>query len=249
MVLAIDVGNSDTKLGLWEGSRWREVWRGATNRLDSLESTRAWLSELAIPHDLETVCASSVVPDADAALLRACIAVFGQPPRFLTAESQTSMAIRYETPESLGSDRIANALGARGLLGPPAIAVSFGTATTIDVVDPAGAYLGGAILPGPSLAAEALAGRSSKLPLVAAHPPERAIGRSTEECLLVGTVVGLADSVDGLVQRMRAELGFDAPCVATGGNGETLARFCRAAARYEANLTLLGIILGLTGAP
>lgn len=249
MILAVDVGNTQTVLGLFEGEELRSHWRVSTEAsltadevgvrvggLLGLESL-SWT-------DVAGVIVSSVVPaltDAYESLARQRI---GVQPLVVGPGLKTGMPIRYENPHEVGADRIVNAVAAREEYGSPVIVVDFGTATTIDVVDEDGAYRGGAIAPGVETSAEALFSRAARLSKVDLDPPDRAIGRNTREALQAGVLLGEAAMVDGLVRRVRAEIEApEAPVVSTGGLAERMSPLCDTVDHVEPDLTLHGLML------
>lgn len=235
MFFAVDVGNSHTKFGRWNGSEWAVV-RVPTERTDDFPSAVVALGvaeKLAAP-----VWGCSVVPAACGPAERA----LGGVVRWLKTGSQVGLDVRYEPPDVVGADRLANALGAIALAGSPVIVVDIGTAATFDVVDADGRFVGGAILPGPETSARSLAVGTALLPVATLEPPARAIGRSTLDSLRSGLVLAYADGLDGLVRRMRKELGdAEAPVIATGGWGGLFASVCSSLGRFEAHLTLEGL--------
>lgn len=235
MFFAVDVGNSHTKFGRWNGSEWTVV-RVPTDRTDDFPSAVAALRTEGSNEAPPWGC--SVVPVVCPIIERA----LGGAVRWLETGDQVGLRVRYEPPAAVGADRLANALGAIALVGAPVIVVDLGTATTFDVVDRDGAFVGGAILPGPETSARSLARGTALLPDATLELPSRAIGRSTLEALRSGLVLAYADGLDGLVARMRAELETpNAPVVATGGWGLLFTTVCATLDRYEPFLTLEGL--------
>lgn len=247
MLLAIDVGNTNTVLGVWSGDCWRAVWRRETDTEDTEDQLAVWLKGLfdlsGLPFHVEGAVVASVVPALNDAIARMGTKWLGVKPLFLTRGSQVGLDVRYDPPHAVGADRIANALAAVPRYGAPVIVVDFGTATTFDAVDSEGAYLGGAILPGPNVAASALHGRTSKLPMFELAAPERAIGRNTVEALQSGLILGYAGAIDALAGRIAAELGHDPAVVATGGLGALFADLCPTIGTYDPTLTLDGLVI------
>lgn len=245
MLLAIDVGNTNTVFGFHNGDEWNPVWR-VTTRADA--TTHDWLATLRALssarsglHPSASICAS-VVPTVDAALGAAIYDLYQMPLQFLTPHSVAGLRIEYEPPSAVGADRIANAIAVRALFGTPAVVVDFGTATTFDAVTE-DAYVGGAILPGPVLSMEALFHRTAKLPRVAMEPPAHAIGRTTTDSIRSGLVLGYAGAIDELARRIVAELGGSARVVATGGLAPMFAPLCKSIETVSPNLTLEGLRL------
>jgi len=221
MLLAIDAGNSHTVFGLFDGERLLADWRVATRKEITADELGVLLLALFARDDIDPgrvdgIIAASVVPDLNEVLMRTGRR-FGCEPLLVGPGLKTGMAILYENPHEVGADRIVNAVAAQARYGAPVIVLDFGTATTFDVVGPGGEYLGGVIAPGLGISAEALFEKAARLHRVSVERPERVIGRHTEQSLQSGLFHGYACLVRGLVQRIRAELGHDAPVVATGG--------------------------------
>ncbi|MBI5705786.1 MAG: type III pantothenate kinase [Armatimonadetes bacterium] len=241
MRLAINVGNTNTAFGLWQKGLWLGTGSVATHPLTTLSGRLLAILDLALEgRQVEAVGLASVVPDADLALPEGLSSITNGPFRQLSGTAPCGIQIRYKTPETLGADRIAGVLGALELGPGPWIVVDFGTATTINVFD--GAFLGGAILPGARTAAEALLRDTAMLPDFDLELPPGAIGRSTAECLQVGTVLGHAHAVDGLVIAMSGELSAAPRVLATGGLAATFAPHCRTVEKVEPNLVPMGIL-------
>ena len=222
MLLAIDAGNTDTVLGLFQGERLRADWRIATRTEITADELgvllHALLTRAAIdPAAVDGMIVASVVPDLNDVLATTGQRYFDCTPLFVGSGLKTGMPILYENPHEVGADRIVNAIAAQARYGCPVIVLDFGTATTFDVVGPEGEYMGGVIAPGLGASAEALFRKAARLHRVSIRRPSRVIGRHTEQSLQSGLFHGYAALVAGLVQRIRAELGSDAPVVATGG--------------------------------
>ncbi|MCB8933107.1 MAG: type III pantothenate kinase [Fimbriimonadaceae bacterium] len=244
MLWAIDVGNTHTVVGLWDGDAWRSVWRRSTDAEATEDELAAWIKAMCELDGVEmaasgVVCAS-VVPAMHSAIARLGGKWLGSEPRFLDRGDQVGLVVTYDPPHAVGADRLANALGALDRFEPPIVVVDFGTATTFDAIDRQGAYVGGAILTGIEVSSQALFGRTAKLPQVELVAPERAIGRTTVESLQSGLVLGYAGAIDTLAARMSDELG-GARVLATGGLGSQFAALCAQIASYEPHLTLDGL--------
>jgi type III pantothenate kinase len=250
MLLAIDVGNTNTVFGFHNGTEWNPVWRLTTRAEATAHDWLAPLVALSSTAQLQppsmAICAS-VVPTVDAALAEAIYDLYRISLQFLGAERVPTLRIEYDAPSAVGADRLANAVAVRQLYGAPAIVVDFGTATTFDAVRE-DAYVGGAILPGPVLSMEALFHRTAKLPRVAIKPPPNAIGRTTTESIQSGVVLGYAGAIESLTQRFIAELGGSARVVATGGLASMFAPLCQSIEVVNPNLTLEGLRLVAEGA-
>lgn len=244
MLWAIDVGNTHTVVGLYDGA-WQHVWRLDTHHYATEDELAVSLKGLCAlvgaNFEAEGVVVASVVPRIDHALAAFCAKWMGCEAVFLRTGSQVGLNVDYSPSGAVGADRLANALGALERLSPPLIVVDFGTATTFDTVDGSGTYVGGAIMPGPEVAAASLASRTAKLPSISLSVPPSAIGKTVVESLQSGLVLGYADAVDGLVRRIRNELGGSASVVATGGLGAMYAELCGEIESYDANLTLEGL--------
>lgn len=248
MLLAVDVGNTHIVVGVYEGSELRAHWRVATvahaTEDEMWVTMRALLQEDGVkPSDLSSVIIASVVPDLTDALKKACVRYLGTAPLLVGAELDLGMEIRVEPPSSLGADRLANALAARAHHGQPAVVVDLGTATTFDVIGPDGAYLGGIIAPGVYTAAEDLFHRAAKLAEIDIVPPRQVIGRSTGESLRSGLFLGNLALVDGLLERIREELGQDPVVVFTGGLSSPFQEAFEERGRVDPFLTLDGLQL------
>jgi type III pantothenate kinase len=229
MLLTIDVGNTNITLGLYEGHDLGPRWRLATNH-DRMpdEYGLQFVNMLSYagssPKDLSGICMASVVPPLTGKIIEACRQYLNLDPLVVDAGVKTGVRIRYEDPRAVGADRIVDAAAVQRLYGTPACVVDFGTATTFDAISTEGDYLGGAIAPGVSIAAEALFRRTAKLPRVDLQRPPTAIGRNTVHAMQSGMLFGYVGLVEGMVARFRAELGPDMRVIATGGLAELIAQ-------------------------
>ncbi|QOY60755.1 type III pantothenate kinase [Thermophilibacter immobilis] len=248
MFLAIDVGNTQTTLGLFgPDGALVHGWRMATNASDTTDTlhanTYAYFAKDGL--DLAGVTdagVASVVPALERGWRQCLGDHLGHTPLVVSAAHGYGMSIAMPDPLQVGADRIANAIAARATYGVPVIVVDFGTATNIDVVDQAGAYRGGAISPGLMLSAEALFSKAAKLASVSVEAPAHALGDSTETALQSGLVVGAAAQAEGLVRRIRSELGApEATVVGTGGLARTVAQATDLFDAIDPDLTLRGI--------
>lgn len=248
MLLAVNVGNTTTALGLFDGERRVAAWRLATERTRTVAEYEVFVASLfeqieASPSALAGVAVASVVPPLVPVWRALARELCGREAYVYGQDGPLGIEVRVGMPRSqVGADRLCNAIGARALYGAPVIVVDIGTATTLDVVAQDGAFVGGAIAPGPATAAEGLYARAAKLPRVELRAPGQAIGRHTVEAMQSGMVLGLAGQVDGLVARTRAELGAPgAPVVATGGLAPLVAGESRTVDRIEPWLTFVGL--------
>lgn len=241
MRLAINIGNTNTAYGLWHEGLWFGTGSVLTHPVSDLASRFSEEVEKELgERQVEATGLASVVPIADSSLVSSlqnlCRGTLCQ----LFGAKPCGIEIRYKTPETLGPDRIAGVLGALDDGGGPLIVVDFGTATTINAFD--GAFLGGAILPGGRTAADALTRDAAMLPDFSLQLSSSAIGTSTAECLQVGTILGHAMAVDGLVRAMSKELSVLPRVLATGGLATTFAPHCQTLEAVESDLVLTGII-------
>ena len=246
-LLTVDIGNSETVVGLVEDREVSSFWR-----LTSIRATRdeigLQLESLMRAADVTReavtgVVACSVAPSLTIAWIDALTRWSGRTPIEVSAQTARSLPIRYLDRTAVGADRIANAVAARGLYGTPAIVVDLGTATTFDCVSQQGAYLGGIIAPGVSTSAEELFRRAARIPRVELRRPARALGRTTEESLQAGIVWGAAGQVDALVRRLALEMKGTPHVVATGGLAKFIAPECETINRVDETLTLKGMAL------
>ena len=244
-LLAVDVGNSDTVVGMFAGRElagfWRFTSRAATAdeialRLESLGRVHRWPRERAPGAVLCSVVPALTLPWAEALAKLA-----GRPPVEVSAATAKNLPVRYRDRSAVGADRIANAVAARVLYGVPAIVVDLGTATTFDCISRQGAYLGGAIAPGVATSAEELFRRAARLPRVELRRPARALGRTTEESLQAGVLWGAAGQVDALVRRLALEMKGTPAVIATGGLAAIVAPECETINRVDEALTLKGM--------
>jgi type III pantothenate kinase len=243
LLLAVDVGNTQTVFGLFEGAELREHWRIATERNRSGDELGALFGNFLDFSKLDGISLSSTVPQlhrsygefarnyAQAALLE------------LGPGVRTGVPIRYEDPREVGPDRIANAVAAVDRYGAPCIVVDFGTSTNFDVVSSEGEYVGGVLAPGIEVSMDALFARAARLFKVDFAAPQTVIGKNTGASLQSGLVFGFAGQVDGIVERIREELGVDAQTVATGGLADLIAPHARTLQRVDPFLTLEGLRL------
>jgi type III pantothenate kinase len=246
MLLAVDVGNTQTVLGLFADDRLAGHWRISSNTSFTADELRVKVAGLLSLDglswdDVDHVILASVVPRLTAAWEDLVGVACHCDVMVVGPGLKTGMTIRYDNPHEVGADRIVNGVAAFARLGGPVIVVDFGTATTIDVIDASGAYLGGAIAPGVETSAEALFSKAARLSKVDLEPPSAVIGTNTRMSLQAGLLFGEAAMVDGLVRRTWAELGAEAPVVATGGLAETMAALCETVSDVDVDLTLDGL--------
>jgi type III pantothenate kinase len=248
MLLAVDTGNTHTVLGLFDGETLVADWRIATRKDVTADELGALCRALfsgdgLLPKDVSGVIVSSVVPDWNGVLAATARKTFAQEALFIAPGVKTGLPILYENPHEVGADRIVNAVAAVHGFGAPVIVLDFGTATTFDVVGPKGEYLGGVIAPGLGISAEALFTRAARLMRVDVIKPARIIGKNTEESVQAGLFHGYVSLVEGVVRRLRAELGVDAPVVATGGLAGSFKDELTFLTAVDPHLTLSGLRL------
>jgi len=246
MLLCMDIGNTNIKLGLFEDGRPRAHWRIATDRAKLAdEYAMLLLSLFEAGHlssgDVTGCVISSVVPTLTPAFAELCTRYLRQEPVVVGPGVKTGMSIRTDNPTEVGADLIVNAVAARQLYGAPVIVIGFGTATTFSAISAQGDFVGVAIAPGVYTGAEALFRFAAKLPQVELARPPRAIGKNTIHSMQSGMIFGFAGLVEGLVERMRGELGGQARVVATGGLAELIAAETDVIEIVEPDLTLIGL--------
>jgi len=252
MLLALDVGNTDTKLGFFErrGGTLKLVkdWRIGTARARTsdeygvLFSTMFRFANIATSA-VQAIAISSVVPQTDVALARAGLEYFACEPSFFAAATQTIIEVTTERPKELGADLLAAAVAAKAAYGTPLIVLGFGTATTFGAISREGEYVGNAIAPGIRISIDALVERTAKLPQVALEAPNGPIGRDTVSSMQAGIVYGFVGQTEALVSRMRRAIGEDARVVATGGLADVVAKHTSAIDAVEPHLVLAGLAI------
>ncbi|HEX7168859.1 MAG TPA: type III pantothenate kinase [Acidimicrobiales bacterium] len=240
MLLAIDVGNTQILLALYDGTEFIEHWRLATNSERTSDEYAVLVRQFIGDASVDGVAISSVVPRATGALRSMSTRYFKIEPVVVEPGTKTGMPILIDNPREVGADRIVNAIGAFDLYGGPTVVVDFGTATTLDAVSANGEYLGGAILPGIEISMDALFQRADRLARVELVEPRNVIGKSTAEALQSGAIYGFAGQVDAIVRRMEEELG-ECTVLATGGLSNLIARFSETIEHLDPWLTLHGL--------
>ncbi len=241
MLLAADVGNTQTALGLFDGDTLSDHWRLATERSTTADELGVVLAGLLDLDAISGICLASTVP----VLVREWELLAS---KWAEAEIlvvgpgvKTGIPIHYDDPREVGPDRIVNAVAAKRRYGAPVIVVDFGTSTNFDVVSPDGEYVGGVLAPGIEVSMDALFARAARLVKVDFAAPSAVIGKTTVGGLQSGLVYGFAGQVDGIVGRIRGELGVDAPAIATGGLADLVAPHTRVIERVDPFLTLDGL--------
>ncbi len=249
MILTMDVGNTNIKVALFDGTEMKKYWRVSTSKTYSSDEYGILLSNL-FAHEgvplsaVEGIIMSSVVPTINFTLEHMCKNYFHLQPMQVVPGIKTGINIKYENPRELGSDRIANAVAAYEQYGGPCVFIDFGTATTFGALDAGGNFLGGCICPGLKLASEALVSGAAKLPRFELVKPDSVIGRTTVANLQAGLIYGYIGQVDYLVKRIRRELGApNAFVVATGGMARLVAQDDHVINKIDGLLTLKGLRL------
>ena len=245
-ILVIDVGNTNTVLGFFEGVTLRAQWRLTTNREQTadeygiaIRSLFAW--EKLAPTETRGVMIASVVPPMNHVLAEMSRKYLQREAVFLEPGTRTGMAILVDNPQEVGADRIADGVAAFEKYGGPCIVMDFGTAITFDCISAKGEYLGGVIMPGIGIAAEALFARTAKLPRVEFREPERVIGTNTVSHIQSGLFYGAVDAVDGMLGRLCAVLGQQTKIIATGGQAPLVTGASRYKPILDPSLTLDGL--------
>jgi type III pantothenate kinase len=248
MLLVLEVGNTNTSIGVFEGPRLLASWRLTSRREQTADEYGVFIQTLLgtrglEPASIRAVAISNVVPPVQRTLEWMCEGYFGVEPFTVQPGVNVALPLAVDNPREVGSDRVANAVAAVARYAPPLVVVDFGTATNFDCVNARGEFVGGAIAPGMVTAAEALVSRAARLFRVELVRPETAIGRNTATNIQSGVVFGYAGLVDGLVARIRAELAADATVIATGGIAPQMAQVAESIQVVEPNLRLEGVRL------
>lgn len=246
MLLAVDVGNTQSVIGLFSGDDLACHWRISSNSSWTPDEMGLLVGGLLRDagfgwDDIAEVILGSVVPRLTSSWEELVAAACGRPPMVVGPGLKTGLPIRYDNPHEVGADRIVNGVAAIEVLGAPVLVVDFGTATTIDVISEDGAYLGGVIAPGLETSAEALFQKAARLSKVDLEAPPKAIGTNTRASVQSGLMLGQAATVDGLVRRIWLELGRETPVVATGGLAPRMAPLCETVEHVDVDLTLRGL--------
>jgi type III pantothenate kinase len=249
VLLAVNVGNTNTVLGVFRGAELKWQWRMSTDPERTADELAVVFGgfleqqELSFTRQITGVVISSVVPTSTRALREMTERYFGFPPVVVEPGTRTGISILTDNPREVGADRIVNAVAAHHRYGGPCIVVDFGTATTFDVVSAKGEFLGGAIAPGVQVSNVALSTATARLPQVELLSPKSVVGRNTVDAIQSGLLYGTAAEVDGMIERFRAELGVRAKVVATGGLAPVIVPHCRSIDEHDEWLTLEGLRL------
>jgi type III pantothenate kinase len=250
MLLVVDVGNTQTHLGVYRGEELAQEWRASTIQTRTADELALMFGQflehakLSFSREITGVAICSVVPRATQELRDMALRYFGFPPVVVEPGTKTGIAVVTENPREVGADRVTNAVAAHAMFpDEPVVVVDFGTGTKVDAVSARGEFLGGAIAPGIGISANALFQLTAQIRRVELVAPSAAIGRSTGTSVQSGVVFGTAGLVDGLVERVFGELGTEAQVIATGGLAPTVVEHCRLVDRVEPFLTLVGLRL------
>ncbi len=252
MLLALDIGNTNIVVGVFAGDQLLHSWRLSTQRQRTADEMGMWALQLfqhgrLSPGDVDGVVLASVVPTLTRPTSEMARRYFNREPLVVDAATDSGMPVLYDAPSEVGADRIVNGVAAYERYGRaearPLIVVDFGTATTFDAISASGEYLGGVICPGVTISADALFERAARLPRVDVRRPDAVIGRTTVGSMQSGLFYGYVGLVEGIVERMRRELGERAGCIATGGLAEMIAPETSAIDTVDRDLTLHGLRL------
>jgi type III pantothenate kinase len=248
MLLVVDVGNTQTHIGTFRDAELLEHWRFATVRESTADELGAALRSLLALRgvtfeDLDASIVSSTVPQLRPEWTQMARRYLGHEMPVVGPGLRTGMPIRYDNPREIGPDRLVNAVAGYAKRGGPCVIVDFGTAVTHDIVSAEGEYLGGVIFPGVEISLEALSERAAALPKIDLAEPRTLIGKSTVDAIRSGMIFGYAAMVDGILARLREQLGADAPAIATGGLAGVVTPFCDLIDEVDDLLTLQGLRL------
>jgi type III pantothenate kinase len=241
MLLAVDVGNTQTVYGLYEGEELTDSWRVTTEAQRTGDELAVFLRGFLDLDAIDGICLSSTVPALVRSYEELAARWVGAPILVVGPGVRTGIPIRHDAPREIGPDRIVNSVAAVEKYGAPCIVVDFGTSTNFDVVSPAGEYVGGVLAPGAEISMDALFERAARLTKVDFVEPPAAIGKTTATALQSGLVYGFAGQVDGIVAAIRGELGVDAQVIATGGLADLIAPHAQTVSKVDHHLTLEGL--------
>ena len=246
MLLVVDAGNSQTELGLFDAEKIIGQWRVVTTNYRTRDELHILLTMLlhsikVSREDTRGCCIASVVPHLNSALQQACEHTFGIQPLMVEPGVKTGIILQCDNPKEVGADRIANAAGARAQCSDAMIIIDFGTATTFDVMTEKAEWLGGLIVPGIQLSADALFENCARLPRVPIKAPRSVIGRDTVTNIQSGLTYGYADMVDGLVVRITKEMGIPMKVIATGGLSRAISAVASQIDLVDPLLTMKGL--------
>ena len=248
MLLTVDIGNTQTAMGLFEGEELVAHWVFTTRAQDTADEVRLslvgqfGLNNIDIS-SCDDVVIASVVPALTECWASVARSITGREPIIVGPGIKTGLAMRYDNPAEIGADRVADAIAAIKLEGAPVVVVDLGTTTNIEVIDEQGRFMGGIIAPGTGTGADAMFTHAARLPQVAIVEPAHAIGTNTIDAMRSGIIFGEVARIDGLVRAIFAELGYEAPVIATGGFSGMITELSQTITRREPRLTLHGLRL------
>ncbi len=248
MLLALDAGNTNITVGIFQGEKLADHRRLRTVREQTSDEWGILLLNLLRyahidPAAIDGIIISSVVPPLNSALAEMSRRYFNTEAMFVTAQTDTGLTIRYENPSEVGADRLVNGVAAFHKYGGPCVIVDLGTAITFDAISANAEYLGGIIAAGVGISADALFSRTARLPLVDFRRPKKLIGTDTVTSMQSGLYYGAIGAIDGTIERLVAELGPETRTIGTGGNAELIAGESRFIRHIDENLTLEGLRL------
>jgi len=248
MLLAVDIGNTNVVFGLYRGRTLEQTFRVSTVITRTEDEYGVLLQQLLtlrkVPSDaIDAAIIASVVPPLTEVMVQAVRHAFAREPLVVGPGLKTGIPVLYENPRDVGADRIVNAVAAYERMKSAVVVVDFGTATTFDCISPKGEYLGGVIVPGVQVSLEGLVARAAKLSRVELAAPPHVVGRNTTHALQSGAVFGYASMVDGMIDRIEAELGYSCGVLATGGLASLIAKHTKRLEHVDVNLTLDGLCL------
>ena len=248
MLLAIDIGNTQTSFGLFVGTELKHHWVCSTDVSATEDELFVFLHvQLKLAQldfsSISGIIIACVVPPLKRPWAEVANRIIGHEPMWVTSQLNTGLSMRYDNPAEIGADRIADAVAAYDVCGAPVVVVDLGTATNIEVINKAGEFLGGIIAPGLEMGASVLSARTAQLPQVDFSKPKHVIGSNTVDAMHTGIIYGEVERIDGLVERIFNELEYKAPVIATGGISLTIAQFSRTITNCYPLLTLQGLRL------
>jgi len=248
MLLVLEVGNTNTKIGVYDGDHLQVSWRLTSRREQTADEYGLFIETLfrtrgIDPRGIRGIAISNVIPPVQQTLELMCEKYFGLAPYSVEPGVNTPMPLEVDNPREVGADRLTKSVAAAAMYGPPLIVVDLGTATTFDCVNAAGAFIGGAIAPGIATATEALVARAARLYRVELIAPATAVGRNTATNIQSGAVLGYAGLVDGLIERMRREIEGDVKVIGTGGLAAQMREVARSIQIVNPDLRLEGLRL------
>lgn len=246
MLLALDVGNSNVTIGAFDGEKLAGRWRLRTIHEQTADEWGILIRNLFSLSSLDLsavdgVIISSVVPVVDQPLEAMAQRYFHRKPLFVNYATDIGITVRYDNPREVGADRLTNGVAGYRKFGGPVVVVDLGTSINFDIVSASGEFLGGVICPGIGMSISGLVARTARLPMIDFREPEKLIGSNTVGSMTSGLYYGFVGMIDGILERLRGELGDNLQTVATGGQGQLITRSSRWVTRYDADLTLDGL--------